>query len=289
MNEIKDIFADVNAKKSKKLKSDVKCLVDLLNDHRFKSDFSVQNLPHEDISYYAGYIVRSFSRRKSSCTDCMNLIKSEADPEKKDDYISSISRGGLIHPSDVLLMTSLHACALWVKIRDTDQLRNMLLQSTNAKDVFAGCFLKLVKSDIDAEYIVTAKCKKDHSFKDLIPKIAAVIFNGCAKNYVTSINSKIHAAKKRKSTKKSPTARKALKLSSGGSAMKTVAVTTTTPTTTTGTPTTATTTTTNKSQEKVGKTSRTPDCGQCKYCLDKKKFGGQDRLKQRCITKSKKK
>ena len=25
------------------------------------------------------------------------------------------------------------------------------------------------------------------------------------------------------------------------------------------------------------------DCGKCRYCLDKKKFGGKERLKQRCI------
>ena len=27
------------------------------------------------------------------------------------------------------------------------------------------------------------------------------------------------------------------------------------------------------------------DCGKCKYCLDKPKFGGADRLKQSCIAK----
>ena len=127
----------------------------------------------------------------------MDLIRSEADPEK-DDYISSISRGGLIHPSDLILMTSFHACALWSKIRDTDQYLNTLLQGTNAKEVFAGCFLELLRADIDAEYILTAKCKKNHPFKAFVPKIAAVIFNGCAKNYLTSITSKIHAGKKRK-------------------------------------------------------------------------------------------
>jgi len=26
-----------------------------------------------------------------------------------------------------------------------------------------------------------------------------------------------------------------------------------------------------------------PDCGKCKYCKDKKKFGGQNKLKQSCI------
>ena len=29
------------------------------------------------------------------------------------------------------------------------------------------------------------------------------------------------------------------------------------------------------------------DCKKCKFCLDKKKYGGKDKLKQRCINKPK--
>ena len=28
---------------------------------------------------------------------------------------------------------------------------------------------------------------------------------------------------------------------------------------------------------------KSADCGQCRYCLDKKKFGGHNRLKQSCV------
>ena len=68
-------------------------------------------------------------------------------------------------------------------------------------------------------------------------------------------NSRIHEEKKRKVLKeKSSNARKILKLTSGGSSLK--------------------------------KVPGIEDCGLCRFCKDKKKFGGKGTLKRKCEKKS---
>ena len=196
------------------------------------------------------------------------------------DFTAAVSRGGLLKPSDLLLMTSLHACSFWSKIRKDEDLRKMLLATTNPKEVFVGCLISLMTEDINTKSILSAKCKKGHLFKSKVAKILGAIFNACAKNLVEEYKSTIHASKKRSKGKKptSSLARKKRKLTSGGS----TATTTSTP----PPPSTTTTTTVTVPKVSAKKQAKAYDCGTCKFCLDKKKNGGKGTLKKKCVNKN---
>ena len=168
------------------------------------------------------------------------------------DYISIANRGGLIRPSDLLSMVSLHTNSFWKKIHKKNALKEALMGMTNPKEVFVGTLTRLMKDDPDAGAIMKAKCNNGHEFKTHVSKIIGVIFNACARNLAEEHRSSIHASKKRvKDTdqKSSSSTRKRLKLTSGGASIK------------------------------------APDCGTCKFCLDKKKNGGKGTLKKKCINK----
>ena len=83
------------------------------------------------------------------------------------------------------------------------------------------------------------------------------MFNCIATNITNECNSLIHAEKKRKGGKaKCSDERKILKLTSGTSTLKTIEM----------------------SQN---------DCGECRFCKDMKKIGGNRTLKKRCERKEK--
>ena len=103
---------------------------------------------------------------------------------------------------------------------------------------------------------MNAKCKKGHSFEPYVKSIAVAMFNCFAVNAVNEGNSAIHEQKKRKVLEeKSTNAKKITKLTSGGSTLK--------------------------------KLPGKGDCGSCKFCKDKKKFGGKGTLKKKCENKMK--
>ena len=57
--------------------------------------------------------------------------------------------------------------------------------------------MKLLQAETNTKSVISANCKNSHLFKYMIPRIAAIMFNGCAKNLVVSYNSTIHTARKR--------------------------------------------------------------------------------------------
>ena len=110
-----------------------------------------------------------------------------------------------------------------------------------------------------------AVCNKGHKFEPFVTKIAETVFNCIAVNLTRDANSLIHKLKKRKTQSKSSNGKRILKLTSGSSAAN--------------------------SMETIStelKTDKSGDCGQCKFCKDKKKFGGRGVLKQKCVHKEKK-
>ena len=107
--------------------------------------------------------------------------------------------------------------------------------------------------------LLDAKCKSGHKFQPFVRRIAFCIFNCIAKNFCNERNSEIHADKKRKAAEKSAklekmkvseSQRKLQKLTSGGTSVTSKA-----------------------------------DCGACKFCKDKKKFGGNGTMKKKCVNK----
>jgi len=59
------------------------------------------------------------------------------------------------------------------------------------QEVFVGCFVHLLKSDVNKELIMDQKCERGHKFADLVPRIAMTAFNIIAVNFVSDINDKM--------------------------------------------------------------------------------------------------
>ena len=174
-----------------------------------------------------------------------------------DEFTISISRGGLIHPSDLLYLVCVHAWAMWIKIRDDKKIFREFMGKSNQRNVFVESFMEKLTEAECTQPIINAACNQKHSFNSITKIACTVIFNGMASNLSKVQNSKMHAGRKRESGSKTSTLRqKVLKLKSGNSS------------------------TTNVFDNSI-------DCGICKFCLDKPKNGGKGTLRQRCVNKQK--
>ena len=119
----------------------------------------------------------------------------------------------------------------------------------------ANFVAKLQQEDCTRLSIMEHKCNKGHPFRSFVRPIAVAMFNCFAVNVANEANSLIHEEKKRKiAAEKSSHTRKLLKLTSGGSTLK--------------------------------KMPGNEDCGICKFCKDKKKFGGKGTLRKKCEKKT---
>ena len=254
MDGIKAIFAEAEEKKCIALKSEVEEFVENLEG--LKLDAEVDEDSKGIVFYYAGYIARSLLRTQT-CEDCVQMIASDtksfsADVEEEA-YSADVTRGGLAKPSNLLSITACHAWELWCFIRDHEDLKKFFWKTINQRSVFVQGFQKVIE-EMDSSSITNAKCKKGHPFRRLIGRIGGSLFNCAAVNRVKEMNDKIHAEKKRKVKKVDSTAeRKIIKLTSGTSVAKS--------------------------------TTSSVDCGTCKFCKDKKKFGGPGTLKKKCVQK----
>ena len=86
----------------------------------------------------------------------------------KDEFISIVTRGGLLKPSDIVYITSAHAWAMYCHIRDDDVCKNILLSSSNPRHVFCATFVeKLHENETNA--ILTSSCVNGHLFEDFSP------------------------------------------------------------------------------------------------------------------------
>ena len=56
-------------------------------------------------------------------------VSSQKDIASKEEFISSISRGGLIKPSDVMYIACIHGYTLYKKIRENNDAFNFLLST----------------------------------------------------------------------------------------------------------------------------------------------------------------
>ena len=172
-------------------------------------------LAHNDksiIHYYAGYIARSILQQKNiKCADCMQmvsngqtlaatLITDENDSdllESSEQFTNLVSRGGLLHPSDILYLVCVHAWALWREVRDDSSMSSVLLKTTNQRRVFVAAFMKKLAESERTQSLLRATCNKDHKFTGIIEKACTVIFNGMAANMTKVQNSKNHAGRER--------------------------------------------------------------------------------------------
>ena len=157
----------------------------------------------------------------------------------------------------MLFITSIYSWTMWCFIRDNGEVKDALMKTVNPRSVFVESFMNKLEEFEATKPIFEARCNNHHPFQPFIRRIATAMFNCFAKNMVNERNSAIHAEKTRKTIdKQTIDERKIIKLTSG-----------------------------NVTVRAGDKTSE--DCGECKFCQDKKKFGGKGTLKKRCINKEK--
>ena len=274
MTEIKDIFAGAEDQISKDEDSEIKMFLENLVDLKFEKELNDDD--RSTVFNYAGYAMRNLLRAKQmKCEDCVEMISPNVktfDKESADEeYSAMINRGGLRKPSDIVFVTCLHAFAMWCYIRDDNKIFVSFMNSRNQRTTFNECFIRKITELNTTQSISNAKCAKNHPYKPLLRRISTSVFNCIAVNFTNEKNSDIHDMKKRKNSKANPssTERKIQKLTSGSSTATSAWV----------------------KAKKVDEPAppKTDDCGVCKYCKDKKKFGGNGKLKKRCVNKEKNK
>ena len=135
--------------------------------------------------------------------------------ELKEEFTTSISRGGLCKPSDDIFISSAHAFSLLRYVIHDDRHKKTLLSTQNPKNAFIEVFLRVLAKDDNTNSVLSMKCKSGHSQEKGIRRVAFTAFNICCKNIVSEIRDEAHAMKKRPgSAKNSKPERKIKKLQS---------------------------------------------------------------------------
>ena len=200
----------------------------LMESFKFVDSTTLNNSVEAILYYIAGYIAKSLSKEK--CDDCNTLISpSKVDMpliveelsddigerfiEAKEEFVASVSRGGLSRPSDYT--ASVHASCLYNFIFNDENLQKTLLCTHNPRKTFVESFMCMIKNDDNSASLLSIECKNGHKHKNHLRRVAFTIFNISAKNYASEINDQ---AQKKKATKdkskRSKSARKIKKLQS---------------------------------------------------------------------------
>jgi hypothetical protein len=137
----------------------------------------------------------------------------------KEDFINSISRGGLRKPSDCIYISCVHASSLNRYIFSNEELKKLILEAKNSRDTVIDSFMKMIENDTNASELLSIKCTKGHTHTKYLRRVAFTIFNINMKNYVSELNDAIATSKKRKTpaAKTSKSAKKIRKLQGQGS------------------------------------------------------------------------
>ncbi|QQP52644.1 Putative LOC101234561, partial [Caligus rogercresseyi] len=146
-----------------------------------------------------------------------NLELLEDDEEgsiKKEEFLQLLNRGGLVTPSDLVYLTCMHALQLKAELFDDDYTQELFFASSFPQAVFVNILTKKISNTSASDSIFGQVCDSPHSFQAFVPSIAAKFFNCMSKNFVQSINDKIHAGRKRGNVKESSSVRNIAKLQS---------------------------------------------------------------------------
>ena len=137
-----------------------------------------------------------FSDKQQNLTVEIEELTSTEDIEEGKMFVDSISRGGLVKPSDIMFVTCMHASHLIRYIRNRPSLLRYLYDCTDARSVFLEAFLSKL-NEKETEPIMEAKCSDGHEFKTNIKKVIGTMFNIFALNMIRECNNSIHADRKR--------------------------------------------------------------------------------------------
>ena len=213
MSQIKSSFEVAEMNQTQEQSEEIKSFTYNLESFKFVDSTPLNNSVEAILYYIAGYIAKSLSKEK--CDDCNTLISpSKVDMplileelsddmgekfiEAKEEFVASVSIGGLSQPSDYIYIASVHASCLYNFIFNDENLRKTLLCTHNPRKTFVESFMCMIKNDDNSASLLSIECKNGHKHKNHLHRVAFTIFNSSAKNYASEINDQ---ARKKKATK----------------------------------------------------------------------------------------
>ena len=135
---------------------------------------------------------------------------------EKEEFVSLVTRGGLLKPSDLVYVTCVHAWSLYHSIKDSNDVFNLLLSSSNPRTLFTEFFITILEDNDSMTETLKTSCGNGHTFLTFAKRAVSTFLYLMAKNYVSNMNDQIHAGKKRTDSNSgcSADARKIRKLTS---------------------------------------------------------------------------
>ena len=133
----------------------------------------------------------------------------------KDSFFKQVNRGGLLPPSDIVFITSLHIYKSYQDIMEDESHRSILLKYECPKKAFSKLQYMLMVEGDETKVIINSKCSSGHQFGRYVEPLADVLFNIMSQNFIREYNDAIHQERKRKSnTATTKASKKIAKLSS---------------------------------------------------------------------------
>jgi hypothetical protein len=223
--EVAEVFHDTTAAEKEKNELAACGILALLSSESLSSDVKL-NGEEGIIFYIAGYISCSVLK-KTSCDTCSGLLVKSMDPPdidvsddedslEKTEFLRAVDRGGLVTPSELVYVICVHALQLKEELFDGGEIQEMFLATGSPRSAFVSILRRKIDGTPEAEQLFNQKCDNDHTFLSFVPTIATQFFNCMSKNFVSTLNDRIHASRKRapKESKESASGRKLKKLQS---------------------------------------------------------------------------
>ncbi len=204
--KIRQQFEEDETDEKKRIKEDAEALLTLL-----PREENLTSLALDDKSvlfYVGGYLAHSLSKILR-CKECVQMLQEEKEapiaslPKEEEDkehrqFIDEINRGGLLYPSDIVFVSSIHIWSFFKEVTENQEAKKSLLQSTHPRQVFVGAFMTTCQKNEDTEPILVSTCKEGHPFDQILVQMAGKLFNMFAKNVCSDVNARQHKEVKRK-------------------------------------------------------------------------------------------
>ena len=107
---------------------------------------------------------------------------------EKEEFVSLVTRGGLLKPSDLVYMTCDHDWSLYHRIKDSNDAFNLHLSSTNPRTLFNEFFITILEDNDSMTETLKTSCGNGHTFLTFAKRAVSTFFNLMAKNYVSNMN-----------------------------------------------------------------------------------------------------
>ena len=211
MKEINEISHGTAAENKAKVERDAARILAMLPSDGL-SDYTATECDGEEtvVYYIAGFIARSVLKQ-TKCECCTELIaKDKTAPQieiedsgsespfqkAKEDFLNSINRGGLVHPSDLVHLVCMQALHLRNELFH-GEIEKAFFETELQLEVFVDPLRIKLDNTLELLSPLDQECDDGHNFASFIPNITAKFFNCLSKNVSAKANDSIHASRKR--------------------------------------------------------------------------------------------